>query len=415
MKTEIKTALQQKEFAALKDKQRVVLRWATGVGKSKMVIDLVNHAIDPLVSGKFKHKVLFVVAERAHIMNWENEFDKWHLNRSNICTDVCCYASLKKYKDFHYDIVVLDEGHHVFTEKRMAALEELKNNMMPNAHVYLLSATLPYPKIDEIEDVFGKFTVSTISLKEAINTSVLPDPKVNIIKMRLDTINYDQEIVIGNSDNPPVVRWEDRKKYICRKRPCIIKCTQRQKYEYFTENMEYWKQRFERSHNPAFGNRWKNLGSQRKRYLGELKTEYVRQLIKSFSLRKRFICFCASVKQANDLNAQNTISSKRSTKLNQMIIDAFNAKKLHRLYAIGMANEGMNLTNIQAGIIIQLDGKERLFIQKVGRALRADSPVVYIFYYDNTQDENYLNVALENIEERFIKYTNINNLKTCSQ
>jgi superfamily II DNA or RNA helicase len=69
-----------------------------------------------------------------------------------------------------------------------------------------------------------------------------------------------------------------------------------------------------------------------------------------------------------------------------------------------MATEGMNLTDIQVGIIVQLDGNERQFVQKFGRSLRAEDPVTYIFYYKDTQDETYLKNALENIDEKFIKY-----------
>ena len=73
-----------------------------------------------------------------------------------------------------------------------------------------------------------------------------------------------------------------------------------------------------------------------------------------------------------------------------------------------MITEGMNITNIEAGIITQLDGKERLFIQKAGRVLRADDPIAYIFYYKNTQDEVYLKNALENIDEKYVKYIDNN-------
>jgi superfamily II DNA or RNA helicase len=116
------------------------------------------------------------------------------------------------------------------------------------------------------------------------------------------------------------------------------------------------------------------------------------------------------VSQAEELDKKNTISSKKSTKFNMAIIDAFNKKVINRMYAVGMANEGLNLVDIQAGIIVQLDGKERLFIQKFGRSMRAEDPVSYIFYYKDTQDEKYLKNALENIEDKFINYTNIGTL-----
>jgi superfamily II DNA or RNA helicase len=77
-----------------------------------------------------------------------------------------------------------------------------------------------------------------------------------------------------------------------------------------------------------------------------------------------------------------------------------------------MITEGMNLTDIQTGIIVQLDGKERLFLQKAGRSMRADDPVIFIFYYKNTQDEKYLKVALENIDAKYVQHITINQLNS---
>ena len=410
MNNDIKTQLQTKWFDLLKDKRKVILKWATGCGKSKMAIDLINHAVDSF--SRKPVRILFVVAERAHIKNWQEEFEKWHLRSGMVSTDVVCYASLHKYKDFTYDIIVFDETHHLFTEKRMMLAHELYDNMHINPYVFLLSATLSPAKVMLAEDMFGRFTTSTVTLKEAISSDILPDPKVYLIPMDLDNTIANQEIVTGEGFNLPVVSWDKRFNYITRKQPCIIRCTEKQKYLHITNEMEYWKQRYERSHNDFQKNRWVNLGSKRKRYLGELKTDAVRQLVSLLPRKRRYVCFCASVAQANELCAENTISSKRSSNLNQMIIDAFNKKKLHNIYAVGMITEGMNLTNIEAGIIVQLDGKERLFVQKCGRVMRADDPTAFIFYYRGTQDEVYLKNALENIDEKYIKEITINELRT---
>lgn len=394
---DFKTQLQQREFNALKDKRRVILKWATGTGKSKMTIDLVNHALKSFAG---KPKILFVVAERAHIQNWKDEMAKWNLKNEST---IICYNSLHKYENEHFNIVVYDEGHHCFTEKRLRIIETIEAD-----YVYLLSATLSANKTDIIEDIYGKFTVSEVSLKDAINSEILPEPKVNVIQLKLDDTKATEEIRIGKSKIAPTIKWEDRKRYIYKNEPCIIKCTQKQKYDFFTESMEYWKERYQRSHNEFHHNKWVNLGSQRKRYLGELKTPYVKKLIDLLEGNKRYICFCASVSQCEALGSKNAINSRRRD--NQYIIDCFNRKKIDSLYAVGMATEGMNLTDIQVGVIVQLDGKERLFIQKVGRALRADSPIAYIFYYTDTQDVKYLKTAFENIDGKYIRRYEINQL-----
>ena len=385
-----KQLLQNKEFDKLKLKKKVILKWATGTGKSKMTIELVNNA------AREGDRILFVVAERAHIANWQEEFQKWNMK---VIPEIICYASMHKIRGNSYDIIVFDEGHHLFTERRLDILTSLQLQ-----NIYLLSATLSSQKISLLEDICGKFDISTVTLKDAIEKEILPEPRINIIELSLDNTVPDQEIKTGKGSKLPIIRWEDRGKYAFSKTPCIIKCTQRQKYLWFTENMEYWKSRYMQSNNQFHHNKWVSLGSMRKRFLGDLKTKYVKSLIESLPKKSRFICFCSSVNQAESLNSQNTISSRKSTKFNQIIIDTFNAKKINTLFAVGMATEGMNLTDIQKGIIVQLDGKERLFVQKVGRALRADNPVAYIFYYKGTQDEVYLRTALENVDTKYVKF-----------
>ena len=90
------------------------------------------------------------------------------------------------------------------------------------------------------------------------------------------------------------------------------------------------------------------------------------------------------------------------------VIDSFNTKQIDSLFAVGMLQEGQNLTDIEAGIIVQLDGQERAFVQKFGRSLRADDPVQFIFYYKDTRDMDYLDNVLEGINNEYI--TEVDNL-----
>ena len=89
-----------------------------------------------------------------------------------------------------------------------------------------------------------------------------------------------------------------------------------------------------------------------------------------------------------------------------VLVDSKQNKEINHILAVGMAKEGVNLTDIEVGIIVQLDGEERTFIQKFGRALRADNPIQYVFYYKNTRDEEYLNNSLEGIDKKYIKEMN---------
>ena len=67
-----------------------------------------------------------------------------------------------------------------------------------------------------------------------------------------------------------------------------------------------------------------------------------------------------------------------------------------------MSEEGTNLHGIEAGVIIQLGSKERKFIQRFGRALRAESPVQHILVLDETRDVEYLVDSLRNVDQKYI-------------
>lgn len=362
--------------------------------------------------------ILLVVAEIAHKDNWRKELEKWG-GISNSSIRVECYASLKKLSDTQWDYIIFDEGHHLASDLRVEILRSIKAE-----NIIILSATFPDNLRWNIESIFGNFVVSSITLSEAIDSGILPRPKIFLIPMKLDNNNYNCTIIEewGNKEDRKIYkcnyyeRWEylkNKKKY-----PNVrleISCTQSQKYEYLTSQFEYWKRQFFRTRQEYIKNKWLQVGSKRKRFLGECKTKDVKALLNKVK-DKRFICFCASIEQAKLLGSNNAIHSERKDSLS--IIDDFNNKKINSLFAVGMLQEGQNLNDIQIGVIVQLDGAERAFIQKFGRVLRADSPIQFIFYYENTRDSEYLENILETMnednntfKEHIVRINDVTNLK----
>lgn len=148
-------------------------------------------------------------------------------------------------------------------------------------------------------------------------------------------------------------------------------------------------------------NKWLLTGSERKRYLADIKTSYVQQLLLKLQ-HKRFVCFCGSIKQARVLSAdKNFICSE--VKNSQSIIDSFNDEEIDNLFVVDMIQEGNNLTNIEVGVIVQLDGQTGPFIQKSGRIMRSQKPIILIFYFKNTRDEEYLDNVLKEINIEHIR------------
>ena len=391
--------LNSQAIELLKTNNNIAIQAATGVGKSKIAIDLcyemAAQQIAPL-------SVLLVVAEIAHIDNWNAEFIKWNWAWGQVT--VICYASLKNYRNTEWDTIIFDEAHHLGSELRLDVFDTLRSRWK-----IFLSATLKDSLIGRLEESCGPIATIKMRLQDAFDADILPEPKIKLIELTLDNIVVNQTIIEewGRKDKRLTAEctFADRWKYLRDKKRIpngrlIIHCTQKQKYDYICEKYEFYKKRYMCCRNEAIKNKWLQLGNTRKKYLGTLKTEVAKKLLKKLK-NKRFICFCTSIEQAEALGGINAVHSKKKDRFD--IIDRFNNKEISSLFAVGMLQEGINLKDIQAGVIVQLDGEERAFIKKFGRTLRADSPEQYIIYFKDTRDEEYLAKALENIDEKYIK------------
>lgn len=411
-----KQEIQNEAVELMKEHSRVILQWATGLGKSKAAIDILKHLFLEYISLETRQgtpfKVLLIVAETAHKKNWKEEFTKWKVEDYiwDKMVSVDTYASLKNHRHEHYDLIILDEGHHSNSDLRLDILEDITCD-----NVLVLSATLPTNTILELNRIFGKFVSFKVSMQQAIDWGILPKPKIYLIPLKLDN-TYPNQVIIEERGKDILKRrvqcsMKDRWNYLKDRfhYPNLrleIQCTEQQKYDWFDAKIDYWRNLFMRNRSTAIKNKWLQYGSQRKRYLGELKKGQAAYLLAKLA-GKRYVCFCSSIEQANELGGENAIHSEKK-KESLAIIDKFNSKEINSLYAVGMIQEGQNLTDIEAGVIIQLDGQERAFVQKSGRAMRADEPEIYIMYYKGTRDEEYLNKALEGIDPEYI--TVVNNL-----
>lgn len=384
----------------------VALEFATGVGKSKIALDIINTLFITNVPS-----ILLVVAELVHFDNWKNEANKWGYDKLWDTITCVTYASLKKHKDMKYDIIILDEAHHIGSDLRLDIIDNIQFDKM-----LLLSATLGGNLKQYMSNMFNTQIKSyEITLQQAIDWGILPKPKIYLIPLTLNTTNVSEKIIEEWGKAPLRKRYkctyQERWEYIKNKKkyPNVIleiSCTPYQKYIYLTEKFEYFKKFYFRNRNEAVKNKWLQLGSQRKRFMSELKTPIVKKFL-NFVTNSRYICFCGSIEQADILGKNNSIHSKKDNSAE--IIDKFNNKEINNLFAVGMLQEGQNLNGIEVGIIVQLDGQERSFIQKFGRSLRAEDPVQYIFYYKNTRDTEYLQNALEGIDKNYIQELNYEN------
>lgn len=371
--------LQNEALHILARDRRLILNWGTGVGKSRVAVN----AIDFILAKHPESTFLLVVQETNHKLNWRNEFRdaKGEERASEILSRVVieCYASLDKYRNTGWSLIVFDEGHHLRSDLKQEIISTMKAD-----RVLLLSATLSDhgdgdDLVRTLQRTFGSFQHLTFGIQDAIDNGILGIPDINII-------------------------------------PVVLTPEQREKYDELSASLEERKADYFRARHEAglegddpddeetgeLKGKWLFAGGLRKRFLGSKKTGVARTLIRNVLSDRRYICFCASVKQVEWLKGGNYICSKMTKKENTAVIEAFNAGEIDSIYAVGMLQEGQNLAGIEAGLLIQLDGKERSFVQKFGRVMRSKMPVLYLLYMKDTRDEDYLANALQGINKEYI-------------
>ena len=397
--------VQQQSVDLINNYNNVILKWGTGTGKSLAFIKI-QKDLKP-------KKVYIIVAEVAHIKNWQDEYKKHNAIDLLNNVEIFCYASLKKYINTEVDMICFDEGHHLITDKRLEYISTIKSTKY-----VLLSATFKKRQREILEANLGIFKEHSITLKQSIENNILPEPTIYLIPLQFANQEYTTiELFRGLKAKRKIVNcsYENRWQFLKDKHNypnlhLIMKCTLKQRNEHLDSTIEYYKRKYFTTQQIAFKNKWLLLGSERKRFLAEIKTNIVKQLLKQIN-NKRFICFTGSIEQANILsNNTNVIHSK--VKDSQDIIESFNQQLISHLFVVDMLKEGQNLNNIEVGVIVQLDGDTGPFIQKAGRVMRAENPIIFIFYYKNTRDEEYLNNILTEIDKEHIKIIdNINTFK----
>lgn len=368
----------QEEGVKLSEKlPYIVYEYSTGVGKSLVAIKIIE---------KYGGIWNIVLAETNHENNWIEEFKKH--GKEHLLSNIkfFCYQSLHKYLEG--ENYIFDEVHHVCSQLRLEWLLKIRKN---NLKRFIgLSATLTRTQKEEIQTSLGSLYIHKFTLSEAIESNILPAPIIYFVETELDT-------VIKNC----IYKFNKDKQ---------VKCTERVKYNMMSERIEYLKNRYFLSYEQHHKIQWLKAANDRKKFLSECKTKHARTLL-TILQNKRLICFTGSIKQSEELSNGLSIHSEISKGGRAELIQKFNSGEINQLFATAMLKEGINLSNIEVGIIVQLDNQLRYSTQIIGRTLRAVYPEQYILYVKDTQDEVYVNTAIEDFNKEYIKFTTLNKIK----
>lgn len=367
----------------------------TGFGKSLIGMELC-----------LKHKpktILIVVPRIVLINNWKEEFAKWdneeYLDKVTFST----YAGIHKVAG-KYDCVIFDEAHHI-TPRVQEILLSMKFN-----HVIMLSATVKRELKYEMQSLYPDLYVYKVGMKEAIDNEVLPDPMVYLLPLTLDN-KYETEKIVKhtNAKTSVTCKYKDRWNYIKNKNiKLTILCTQMQKGMELDNEIEFWKNKYMRTRNEMFKNKWLHLAGQRLKWLSNLKNPIVHSLLAMFN-KERVLTFCNSIEQTMELG-KNCINSKNKDAVS--VLNSFNNGKINHITACNMLNEGMNLSDCRIGIYANLNSSETIIKQRLGRILRHKNPVIIIPFYVNTREEELVNKMIEDYNPELIKrIENITDIK----
>lgn len=359
---EIKDKIQSRAVSLSRDNQNVCLEWSTGCGKTLAAVKI---AEDIILSNPDSVGYL-VCKESTHKKNWHDDIIKH--KRKHIVGNLTTllYASLKKYSK-KADFVILDEC-HALTPKR---IEAMKGILKRGTKLIFLSATIPDERKYSMIRLCKKIKFDTITLVEAIELGLLPAPELVVHKMIL---NPEQQIEY-DSLSAKMYKQKDLSESLTA--------------HHTTRN--------------AARNRFLNLGSRRKNFIAEVKTERLRELVKSFRKEDaRFICFTGSIEQAKDIGANSAVHSKNEKGVNGDLIDCFNDKVCKELFAVKMLRESVNLTDVEKGIITQLDSTIGSFYQMLGRCLRHEFPQMHIIVLNGTQDVAYFKKSMDTFDKKYI-------------
>lgn len=380
-------------LVSLEKSNFTIVELPTGFGKTALAISLINHLIETKYQGKHT-SMLLLVAKIVHKQTWKDEFKKWGgINVDELTIE--CYESLKKHEYESYDFVVMDECHHLNSDKRLDLF-----NTLTYGHVIGLSATIP-KKLKQYFQYEYAAEVVTCSIVDAIEDKVLPEPRIILYPLQLDNVRPTESIELNPKAKGKIYygNYNELWKYRKMKVHAIISCTPRQRVNEYNSQILYEKNRYMRTRQDFLKNKWLFDCGERIKYLANLKNNIVLSILQRLE-KERTITFCKTIEQA-DILGKYSIHSKN--KDSDIIYNNFNAKKINHITSVNVLNEGANLVDCKYAVFANYSSSEICSVQRCGRALRHKSPVIILPYYETTREEEIVQEMIKDFNKDFIK------------
>jgi len=357
--------IQQDALSIALQHKRCGLAISMGVGKTLIGLNYIDHLQGENMG---KLRVLVVAPKLSIFDSWRNDAAKFNIDIENI--EFTTYLSLNKYNPQEFDIVVLDECH---------SLLDSHLNFLGHYTGKILGLTGTPPRYNDSDK--GRMVTQFCPMKftyitdDAVEDDILNDYRIIVHKMSL-----------SQSNNIPV-KLKDKEFYTSE-----------------TKNYNYWSQRVYDANGP----KQRQIASiMRMRALMDFKTKetYAKHLLNDID--EKCIVFCNTQDQADRVCINSVHSKNPDAEEN---LQNFKDGDIEKLSCVLQLNEGVNIPELRAGIIMHAYGNERKSNQRIGRLLRlnpTETAMVHILCYKNTIDETWVTEALKDLDSNKIKYFDV--------
>jgi len=348
---------------ALKNR-RCGLGISMGVGKTLIGLKYIDHW-----QNKTNVKALVVAPKLSIFESWKDDAQKFNINIDNV--QFTTYLSLNKYNPSEFNLIVLDECHSLLYTHDVF----LK---MFNGRILGLTGTPPrYHRSEKGEMVYQYCPIMyNYITDDAVDDDILNDYRIIVHRMSL------------SSENNIHVQFKNNNFYTSE-----------------VKNYAYQSRRIME----AETKKQEQIASiMRMSVMMDFKTKETYAKFLLSEIEDKCIVFCNTQDQA-DRVCKHSVHSKNPD--GDENLELFKQDKIDKLSCVLQLNEGVNIPNLRAGIIMHAYGNERKSNQRIGRLLRLnpdDTAIVHILCYKDTVDERWVGEALKDLDQSKIKYHDVN-------
>lgn len=362
-----RNSIQQEALEIATRLNRVGLGISMGVGKTLIGLQYLKTLWE---QGKLT-RALVVAPKVSIFQSWKDDADKFNIPSELMeLVTYTTYLSLNKYNPNDFNVVVLDECHSLLYSHR-SFLEPYVGRILG------LTGTPPRYHNSEKGEMVARYC--PISYKyitdDAVDDRILNDYRIIVHRMPLSNAN-------------------------------TLK-VQTKTSSFFTsevKNYGYWSTRIV----DANTKKEEQIASvMRMRAMMDFKTKENFAKVLLEEINDKCIVFCNTQDQADRICIHSVHANNPNGERN---LNLFKQGHITKLSCVLQLNEGVNIPELRAGIIMHAYGNERKSSQRIGRLLRLnpdDTAIVHILCYANTVDEKWVNEALKDLDPEKIKWYDV--------